>query len=136
MGSMKFLLLLIVVSCFTTSCITLPYISRDGQITKVVKVEYGEASWYSEATNSPTAHATASGIPFRDEGRTAAHKTLPMGTRVRVTNLANNLSEVVTITDRGPYTRGRIVDVSIGCAERLGFRHRGVTDCKLEVLAD
>jgi rare lipoprotein A len=57
-----------------------------------------------------------------------------MGTKVRVTNQTNGKSEVVTITDRGPYTRGRIIDLTIGCAERLGFRQRGVVPVKVEVL--
>ena len=57
-----------------------------------------------------------------------------MGTKVRVTNKANGKSEVVTIIDRGPYIRGRIIDLTIGSAERLGFRQRGVVPVKVEVL--
>jgi rare lipoprotein A len=57
-----------------------------------------------------------------------------MGTKVRVTNQLNGKSEVMTITDRGPYTKGRILDVTIGAAERLGFVHRGVATVKIEVL--
>jgi rare lipoprotein A len=58
-----------------------------------------------------------------------------MGTKVRVINLANGKSEVVTINDRGPYTHGRVIDVTIGVAERLGFVSRGVIPVKVEVLA-
>ena len=98
----------------------------------VKSVQTGEASWYSIRTNSGT--RTASGQRLTNHGYTAAHKTLPMGTKVRVINEANGKSEVVTINDRGPYTKGRIIDVTIGSAERLGFVKRGITPVKVEVL--
>ena len=99
----------------------------------VQSVEHGKASWYSIRTNRGT--RTASGARLCDKAATAAHKTLPMGTKVRVTNQTNGKSEIVTITDRGPYIRGRIIDLTIGSAERLGFRQRGVAPVKVEVLA-
>lgn len=99
---------------------------------RVKAVHEGKASWYSIKTNYGT--ATASGQRLRNNAPTAAHKTLPMGTKVRVTNLANNKSEVVTINDRGPYIKGRIIDVTIGTAEKLGFVSRGVVPVKVEVL--
>jgi len=99
----------------------------------VRSVEHGKASWYSIRTNRGT--RTASGQRLCDKGATAAHKTLPMGTKVRVTNQSNGKSEIVTINDRGPFIRGRIIDLTIGSAERLGFRHRGVVPVKVEVLA-
>lgn len=99
---------------------------------KVSTVQHGKASWYSVKTNSGT--QTASGERLSNEAATAAHKTLPMGTRVRVTNMTNGKSEIVRITDRGPYTKGRIIDVTVGCAERLGFYSRGVVPVKVEVL--
>jgi rare lipoprotein A len=98
----------------------------------VQSVEHGKASWYSIRTNRGT--RTASGERLCDKSATAAHKTLPMGTKVRVTNQTNGKSEIVTITDRGPYIRGRIIDLTIGSAERLGFRQRGVAPVKVEVL--
>jgi rare lipoprotein A len=98
----------------------------------VKSTEHGKASWYSIATNRGT--KTASGQRLCNHGATAAHKTLPMGTKVRVTNQSNGKSEVVTINDRGPFIRGRIIDVTIGTAERLGFRSRGVVPVKVEVL--
>ena len=98
----------------------------------VKAVHSGKASWYSIKTNFGT--RTASGQRLCNEAPTAAHKTLPLGTKVRVTNTANGKSEVVTITDRGPYTRGRIIDVTIGVAQRLGFVSRGVVPVKVEVL--
>jgi rare lipoprotein A len=99
----------------------------------VQSVEHGKASWYSIRTNRGT--RTASGERLCDKSATAAHKTLPMGTMVRVTNQTNGKSEIVTITDRGPFIRGRIIDLTIGSAERLGFVQRGVAPVKVEVLA-
>ncbi|MES2475846.1 MAG: septal ring lytic transglycosylase RlpA family protein [Verrucomicrobiota bacterium] len=94
--------------------------------------EQGKASWYSIRTNYGT--KTASGQRLSNDAATAAHKTLPMGTKVRVINESNGKSEVLTINDRGPYTKGRIIDVTVGAAERLGFMHRGITRVKVEVL--
>jgi len=102
---------------------------------RVTRTYHGEASWYSKATNSPRGTGvTASGIPLQDSGYTAAHKKLPFGTKVRVTNLLNGECEILTITDRGPYVSGRIIDVTAGSAQRLGFYERGVAPCKVEVL--
>jgi len=63
---------------------------------------------------------------------TCAHKTLPFGTRLRVTNLVNNRSAILTVADRGPFIRGRIVDVSVGAANALGFRRAGVVPVRIE----
>lgn len=98
----------------------------------VTKTTRGKASWYEIKCNGGT--HTASGIPLRDYAMTAAHKTLPMGTKVRVTNLDNGKSAIVTITDRGPYIKGRIIDVTKGVAQKLGFINRGVVNCTVEVL--
>ncbi len=98
----------------------------------VKSTQTGKASWYSIRTNYGT--RTASGKRLENHGATAAHKTLPMGTMVRVINEANGKSEVVTITDRGPYVKGRIIDVTIGIAERLGFAKRGLAPVRVEVL--
>ena len=98
----------------------------------VKSTQTGKASWYSVRTNYGT--RTASGKRLENHGATAAHKTLPMGTLVRVINESNGKSEVVTITDRGPYVKGRIIDVTIGIAERLGFAKRGLAPVRVEVL--
>jgi len=98
----------------------------------VQSVQHGKASWYSVRTNYGT--RTASGQRLSNSAATAAHKTLPLGTKVRVTNEVNGKSEVVTITDRGPYVKGRIIDLTIGSAERLGFAQRGVAPVRVEVL--
>jgi rare lipoprotein A len=99
---------------------------------KVQSVQQGKASWYSIKTNYGT--KTASGQVLCNNAPTAAHKTLPMGTKVRVINMNNNKSEVVTINDRGPFIKGRIIDVTIGTAEKLGFVKNGVVPVKVEVL--
>lgn len=92
----------------------------------------GKASWYEIKCNGGT--HTASGETLNDWAMTAAHKTLPMGTRVRVTNKLNGRSVVVKINDRGPYIKGRIIDVTKGVAHKLGFVTKGVVPCKVEVL--
>jgi rare lipoprotein A len=98
----------------------------------VMSTQHGKASWYCIQTNRGT--KTASGQRLSNDAATAAHKTLPMGTKVRVINEANGKSEIVTINDRGPFTKGRIIDVTIGSAERLGFVKRGVIPVRVEVL--
>jgi rare lipoprotein A len=99
---------------------------------KVTAVQHGKASWYGIRCNGGT--QTASGERLSNHAATAAHKTLPMGTKVRVTNLANGKTEVVRINDRGPYTKGRVIDVTEGVAQRLGFYSRGIVPVKVEVL--
>lgn len=99
---------------------------------RVKSEQRGLMSWYSVKTNGGT--ETASGERFKNEGLTAAHRKLSFGTRVRVTNLRNGKSEIVRITDRGPFIKKRIIDVSIGTARRLGFVDAGVVKCKVEVL--
>jgi rare lipoprotein A len=77
---------------------------------------------------------TASGEIFRPAEMTAAHRTLPFGTRVRVTNTHNGRTVIVRINDRGPFTRGRIIDLSLGAAEVIGMTGRGIATVQLEVL--
>lgn len=78
---------------------------------------------------------TANGERHNAAAMTAAHRTLPFGTRVRVTNTSNGRSIVVRINDRGPFVRGRVIDVSTGAAEALGFRSRGVAKVELAVVS-
>jgi rare lipoprotein A len=94
--------------------------------------ETGKASYYSVMCNGGT--HTASGERLVDTSNTAAHRTLPFGTLVKVTNLKNGKSEVVKVTNRGPYIRGRIIDVTIGVAKKLGFINSGVVPVKIEVV--
>jgi rare lipoprotein A len=91
------------------------------------RAESGIASHYS---TRELGTKTASGRALHDGTLTAAHKTLPFGSRVRVTNHTNGRSVVVTITDRGPYVRGRVIDVSTAGARVLGFS--GLTRVSVE----
>lgn len=94
-------------------------------------VERGRVSLYGSEFAGRT---TASGERFDPEGLTMAHRTLPFGTRVRVTNLANHRSVEVSVNDRGPAVAGRIADLSLGAARQLGMVARGVIDAVLEVI--
>ncbi len=96
------------------------------------RVQYGIASWYGREDQG---RLMACGVPFNEYAMVAAHRTLPLGTRVRVTNLRNGRSVVVRISDRGPGVRGRIIDVSKAAARRLGFTHRGLAPVKVRVLS-
>src|SRR6185369_1178516 len=78
----------------------------------------GTASWYGHGFHN---RKTASGKKFNQNALMAAHRTLPFGTLVKVTNTANNRSCVVEITDRGPYAKNRIIDLSRSAAQELGF---------------
>ena len=93
----------------------------------------GTASYYGARHHGKR---TASGEPFDQHGLTAAHRQLPFGTRVLVTNLSNNKSVVVRINDRGPHTRGRLIDLSRQAAEQLGMLRSGTAQVKLEQLGD
>ena len=89
---------------------------------------HGLASFYTEGTQ------TASGERFNTHELTAAHRTLPFGTRVRVTNVATGRSVTVRVNDRGPFVRGRVVDVSYSAAETLGMVGGGIAKVKLDVV--
>ena len=91
----------------------------------------GKASFYGRAFDG---RRTASGETFLKDGLTAAHRELPFGTQVRVTNLANNQSVIVKINDRGPYADGRIIDLSEAAFASIGKLSTGVLKVKLEVL--
>ncbi|WP_370455637.1 septal ring lytic transglycosylase RlpA family protein [Synechococcus sp. RSCCF101] len=100
-------------------------------VSDVVQVITGEASWYGPGFYG---NRTASGEVFRPGTVTAAHRTLPFGTRVRVTNLWNGRSTVVRINDRGPFAGARVIDLAHGAATELGLISSGIADVKLEVL--
>ena len=90
--------------------------------------QHGLATWYGRG------RGTASGERFDARAMTAAHRTLPFHTRVRVTNKRNGRSVIVRINDRGPFVRGRIIDVSEAAAEVLGMKRDGVVPVKIERL--
>jgi rare lipoprotein A len=93
------------------------------------RVFSGKASFYSY-----TKGKTASGATFNRDAMTAAHRSLPFGTRVRVTDPASTKSVVVRIVDRGPWIRERVIDLSLGAARTLGITDRGVARVRVEVL--
>ena len=91
----------------------------------------GKASWYGRHFHGKP---TASGEVFDQRLMTAAHKTLPLGSRARVTNLQNGNSVEVTINDRGPFVPGRIIDLSRAAADELGFLETGLAQVRVEIL--
>jgi rare lipoprotein A len=95
------------------------------------RVQVGIASWYGKEFHGKP---TASGEPFDMYDLTAAHRTLPLGSRCKVTNLENGRETVLRINDRGPFVRGRILDCSYGAAQRLGFAGKGLARVRVEVL--
>lgn len=95
--------------------------------------ETGIASWYGHKFHS---RQTANGEVFNMYAMTAAHRVLPMPSAVRVTNLENGRRVIVRINDRGPYARERIIDLSLAAAEKAGFRRKGVTRVRVELLPE
>lgn len=93
----------------------------------------GKASWYGRDFHNKK---TASGLPYDMYTFTAAHRTLPLGTVVKVTDEHNGKSVMVCVTDRGPYVHGRIIDLSYAAAEQLDLQERGVGKVRLEVVSD
>ena len=101
-------------------------------VFKMPKGEVGMASWYGiERQGKPT----ASGELFDNKRLTAAHRKLPFGTTVRVTNLRNRTSTLLRINDRGPGVRGRMIDVSWAAAKQLGFLDAGLTRVEVDVVS-
>jgi len=97
----------------------------------ILQTFQGRASWYGGAFNG---RRSASGAIHRAEGLTAAHRSLPFGTKVKVTNLQNGRAVIVEVTDRGPFVGGRVLDVSQGAARALGMIQMGVAKVKVDVL--
>ena len=94
--------------------------------------ETGRIAWYGRKF---AGHRTASGERYNPEAMTMAHKTLPFGTWVVVTNVANGKSVKLRVNDRGPTQADRVADVSLAAARQLGFVRAGLTEAKLEVAA-
>ena len=95
--------------------------------------ETGTASYYGTKHHG---NKTASGEPFNQHALTAAHRQLPFGTQVKVTNLDNDKSVVVRINDRGPHTRGRLIDLSRKAAEQLGMLGSGTARVRVQAMAN
>ena len=104
--------------CLQTGCSTL---SSDS----------GDASWYGSKYHG---RKTASGEVYNQHQLTAAHRELPFGTKVKVTNRKNNKSVIVRINDRGPFVSGRVIDLSFAAAKQIGIVQAGVADVELQVL--
>ncbi len=98
---------------------------------KVLLTLEGVASYYAQDFNGKQA---ADGEVFDMNDLTAAHRTFPFGTKIRVTNIANNLRVMVRVIDRGPYVEGRIIDLSLGAAKRIELIKSGTTRVRLEVI--
>jgi rare lipoprotein A len=93
--------------------------------------EVGTASWYGREHHG---RRTASGQSFNMNALTAAHRTLPFGSRIRVTNVKNGRTVVLTVNDRGPFVRGRFLDVSYRAARDLDFVRAGITRVKVQII--
>ena len=96
---------------------------------KAPKVQKGEASWYGRANHGKK---TASGERFDQNAPTAAHPSLPMGTEIEVTNLETGKKTTLTVNDRGPKTKGRVLDISKRAAQDLGIGKEGTAQVRIE----
>jgi rare lipoprotein A len=106
-------------------------VTGGGQVTTLKRIKSGLASWYGKVLQN---HPTASGRRFNMYEMTAAHRDLPFGSRVRVTDLRNHRSVVVTVTDRGVLDADRVIDLSYGAAKQLQMLRSGVDPVSLELL--
>ncbi|MCU0337530.1 MAG: septal ring lytic transglycosylase RlpA family protein [Sediminibacterium sp.] len=120
----KNIVLLLFFTLFFWSCSRKSNPSKSGFVT-----EEGQASFYADKFEG---RPTASGETFQQRKLTAAHKTLPFGTEVKVTNLQNKKSVLVKINDRGPFVRGRIIDLSRAAAQEIDMIRAGVVPVKIE----
>jgi rare lipoprotein A len=118
------------IALLVSGCATL---GGSGETQRASRAEIGSASYYAHRFQG---RRTASGERYDEDALTAAHRTLPFGTRVQVTNLDNDHTVVVRINDRGPHRKGRVLDVSRRAARELGFIGDGTTRVRLEVLEE
>ena len=123
-GGLIKLLILLCIMLFS-SCASTHHVDY----TPTQRVNYIVASWYGKQFNGKL---TASGKRFNMYAMTCAHKTLKFGTKLRVTNPDNNKSVIVTVNDRGPFIRGRDLDLSYGAAKKIGIVRKGVARVKME----
>lgn len=107
-------------------------VKRRIQLAESPAVIMGKASWYGPGFHG---RPTANGETFNENALTAAHRELPFGTKVLITNLNNGKSTLVTINDRGPYIEGRHIDLSRAAAMEVGMIETGVADVKMEIVA-
>ncbi len=124
-------LYLITLFLFNSCTSAVRYSTQDTAFKNSERVQIGVASYYGAEFHG---RPTTSGEIYNMNDLTAAHPTLPLGTLVRVTNLANNKSVIVRINDRGPFKKNRIIDVSYEAAKQLGFLNDGTALVKIEVI--
>lgn len=110
---------------------TLQEASSSKGFTQLIARMRGRASWYGPGFHG---RRTASGERFNAGAYTAAHRSLPFGTKVRVTNLRNGRSVVVRINDRGPYAGGRVIDLSKAAAQAIGMIRSGTAPVRMEII--
>ena len=125
------LALLVALALFATGCASRSARAAGRGVAYSTAPATGEASYYASRFQG---RPTASGERFDNNQLTAAHRTLPFGTKVRVTNLSNGRSVVVKVNDRGPYARGRIIDLSQAAARRIDLVRAGVARVRVEPL--
>ena len=139
---MKINTIFIVIMGFVVSCGPSiaygDYVNSNGMSRKQIeaiknhpRVQVGIASYYGSKFHKKR---TANGEIFNMYKISAAHKTLPLGTKVRVINLKNGKSLTMKINDRGPFAKGRIIDLSYKAAQKLGFVNQGTTKVRIEVI--
>jgi len=117
---------------FLTLLVTLLFTTNVMAKTKVNQHSTrGEASYYAGFHHGKK---TASGERFNMHSLTAAHRTLPLGSKIKVTNLNNGKEVVVRVNDRGPYAKGRVLDVSLGAAKKLDMIKTGTTKVSIQIL--
>lgn len=121
---MNKLIVFVLLSLIISGCSSVPSVSKGA-------IEKGKASYYADKYHGRT---TASGEVFNQQALSAAHQTLGFGSRVKVTNIANNKSVIVTINDRGPFIRGRIIDLSKKAFSQIASVKQGVIDVTVEQL--
>ncbi len=119
-----------------TSCAPHPYYRRSSQPVKLrnasdLETSTGVASYYAHKFHG---RRTASGEIFNMHSLTAAHRTYPFGTRVRVTNLENGMQVTVVVNDRGPFAKNRIIDLSLAAAKRIDMIRSGTAKVQLDVI--
>ncbi len=115
----------------TKDSLEIMYNDKNYHVDEKAKVEIGNASYYANCMNG---RRTSSGEKCNLRSYTAAHRSLPFGTMIRVTMLQTGKSVIVKVNDRGPYTRGRIVDISAVAAQKIGLMRAGVGKVKIEKL--
>lgn len=119
--------MLSVIKCFCVALVFGAFVSHGAGVAEAKTVN-GMASYYKSGRR------TANGERFNPNGMTAAHRSLPFGTKVQVTNVKTGRSVIVRINDRGPFVRNRLIDLSFGAAKVVGLTRSGVAKVKMLIL--